>query len=60
MEIYKKAINHALRNIRIARDLFVIDHDDDVGIELGLNQFEHAIIILERMRDYKKEGDADG
>ena len=61
MDIYQRTIDIALRHIRIARDLFVIHHDDDVGVELGLGQFEYAIIILERMRDYnKKEGDADG
>jgi hypothetical protein len=53
--MYKYALNDALKKISVARDWFAIKHSEDFDIDWAMEQFAHAMDILERLRNLEKE-----
>ncbi len=53
--MYKFALNAALKKIAVARDWFAVKHSEDFDIDRAMEQFAHAMDILERLRDLEKE-----
>lgn len=52
MEIYKRSIDAAMRHITVARDNFAYRFVDEFDIDWAMDQFDHAITILERLKEY--------
>jgi len=55
MPMYEKSINLALRHIKVARDNFALRHELDFDIDWAMEQFDHALDILERLKTYTPE-----
>lgn len=61
-EIYKRSIDCALRHITVARDNFAFRFNDEFDIDWAMEQFSHAVDILENLKEYHAvpwEGSAD-
>ena len=52
MEIYKRSIDCALRHITVARDNFEYHYNSEFDIDWAMDQFNHAIDILENLKEY--------
>ena len=50
--IYQRSIDCALRHITVARDNFAHHHAEQFDIDWAMEQFNHALDILERLRGY--------
>jgi len=52
MTIYQKSIDCAMRHIQVARDNFAYRHGNDFDIDWAMEQFNHALDILEQLKGY--------
>jgi hypothetical protein len=51
--IYQRSIDCALRHITVSRDNFAYHYADDFDIDWAMEQFAHALDILENLKEYK-------
>lgn len=55
MPIYKKSIDCAMRHIQVARDNFAYRFAEEFDIDWAMEQFDHALDILERLKGYEPQ-----
>ena len=51
--IYQRSIDCALRHITVARDNFAYHYSEEFDIDWAMEQFNHALDILERLKGYE-------
>lgn len=55
MPIYEKSIDCAMRHIKVARDNFALHHETEFDIDWAMEQFDHVLDILERLKGYEPQ-----
>lgn len=55
MAKYKRSINLAMGHIQTAKEHFALCHELDFDVDWAMEQFDHALDILERLKGYEPQ-----